>query len=111
MGRYILAIDQGTTGSRCFIFDSKGKVLSSSYQEFPQYFPKPGWVEHDANQIWSSVDAVVKKADTITQQTWDILVLQQRVWSICYLCITLSALVYLHPSVLSSSAVNRKVLL
>ncbi|MBF0490653.1 MAG: glycerol kinase GlpK [Candidatus Omnitrophica bacterium] len=62
MGQYILAIDQGTTGSRCFIFNSKGKILSSAYQEFPQYFPKPGWVEHDASQIWTSVESVVRKA-------------------------------------------------
>ncbi len=60
--KYILAIDQGTTGSRCFIFDSNGGIVSSAYQEFPQYFPKPGWVEHDANQIWTSVEAVIKKA-------------------------------------------------
>src|SRR4051812_5947601 len=62
MEKYILAIDQGTTGSRCFIFDSEGHVLTSSYQEFPQYFPKPGWVEHDANQIWKSVESVIRKA-------------------------------------------------
>jgi len=62
MNKYILAIDQGTTGSRCFIFDAKGSVVAKSYQEFPQYFPKPGWVEHDANEIWSSVESVIKKA-------------------------------------------------
>ncbi len=62
MNQYLLAIDQGTTGSRCFIFDSKGQVVSSAYQEFSQYFPKPGWVEHDANQIWASVQSVIKKA-------------------------------------------------
>src|SRR5690242_14312416 len=60
--QYILAIDQGTTGSRCFIFDSHGKVVASAYQEFTQYFPKPGWVEHDAQEIWSSVVSVIKKA-------------------------------------------------
>ncbi len=62
MTKYILAIDQGTTGSRCFIFDTKGRVVSSAYQEFTQYFPHPGWVEHDASQIWDSVCAVIKKA-------------------------------------------------
>ena len=62
MKKYILAIDQGTTGSRCFIFDSRGQVIASAYQEFPQYFPKPGWVEHDANQIWASVVAVIRKS-------------------------------------------------
>ncbi len=59
---YILALDQGTTGSRCFIFDGKGQVVGQAYQEFTQYFPKPGWVEHDAEEIWRSVCAVIKKA-------------------------------------------------
>ena len=49
-----LAIDQGTTGSRAFIFDSQGRVVASAYQEFKQYYPKPGWVEHDAQEIWDS---------------------------------------------------------
>ncbi len=62
MNKYILAIDQGTTGSRCFIFNHAGKVIASSYEEFTQYFPKPGWVEHDADQIWACVVSVVKKA-------------------------------------------------
>ena len=62
MSHYILAIDQGTTGSRCFIFDAQGKIISSAYQEFRQYFPKPGWVEHDANEIWASVQKVIHQA-------------------------------------------------
>lgn len=62
MGKYILAVDQGTTGSRCFVFDNQGRIVSSAYQEFPQYFPKPGWVEHDANEIWLSVQLVIKKS-------------------------------------------------
>ena len=48
----ILGIDQGTTGSRAFIFDEKGKVVTSAYTEFEQHFPRPGWVEHDASEIW-----------------------------------------------------------
>ena len=48
----ILGIDQGTTGSRAFIFDEHGKVVTSAYSEFEQFFPKPGWVEHDAAEIW-----------------------------------------------------------
>jgi len=60
--KYILSIDQGTTGSRAFIFDARGRVVSSSYQEFKQYYPKPGWIEHDALEIWTSVESVVKKA-------------------------------------------------
>jgi glycerol kinase len=48
----ILGIDQGTTGSRAFLFDEQGTVLASAYSEFEQHFPRPGWVEHDANEIW-----------------------------------------------------------
>lgn len=62
MKRYILAIDQGTTGSRAILFDGKGKVTGSSYQEFRQYFPKPGWVEHNAEEIWQSCVSVIQKA-------------------------------------------------
>ncbi len=58
----ILAIDQGTTGSRTFIIDKNLKVLGQAYAEFPQHFPKPGWVEHDAEQIWHSVEDTMKKA-------------------------------------------------
>jgi glycerol kinase len=48
----ILAIDQGTTGSTCIVFDEEGRPLGRAYSEFEQYFPKPGWVEHDAAEIW-----------------------------------------------------------
>ncbi len=48
----ILAIDQGTTGSTCLVFDEEGQIVGRSYSEFAQYFPKPGWVEHDAAEIW-----------------------------------------------------------
>ena len=60
--QYILALDQGTTGSRAFIFDSKGQIVTSDYKEFKQYFPKPGWVEHDAEEIWRSCTDVIKGA-------------------------------------------------
>ena len=62
--KYILAIDQGTTGTRTNIFNHAGALVASAYQEFPQYFPKPGWVEHDANEIWLSVEATIQKAIT-----------------------------------------------
>lgn len=62
MKKYILSIDQGTTGSRAFIFDAQGRVVASAYREFKQYYPKPGWVEHDAQEIWKSVEAVIRKA-------------------------------------------------
>ncbi len=58
----ILAIDQGTTSSRAMIFDAQGLVQASAQEEFPQYFPEPGWVEHDAEEIWSSVLSVCHKA-------------------------------------------------
>ena len=60
--KYILSIDQGTTGSRAFIFDQKGRAVSSAYQAFKQYYPKPGWVEHDADEIWRTCQDVIKKA-------------------------------------------------
>ena len=61
MKRYILAIDQGTTGSRAVIYDKNGRALVSVYQEFKQYFPQPGWVEHDPNEIWQSVYNSIQK--------------------------------------------------
>ena len=60
MRNYILALDQGTTGSRAFLFDGQGRAVASDYKEFPQYFPKPGWVEHDADEIWASCVVVIK---------------------------------------------------
>jgi glycerol kinase len=52
--RYVLAIDQGTTSSRAMLFDRQGRVVASAQEEFPQYFAQPGWVEHDADQLWAS---------------------------------------------------------
>jgi glycerol kinase len=59
--KYILSIDQGTTGSRAVLYDRTGKIITSAYQEFPQYFPKPGWVEHDPREIWESVNNSIQK--------------------------------------------------
>ena len=59
--RYILAIDQGTTGSRVVLYDRSGRKVESSYEEFPQHFPKPGWVEHDPHDIWNSVNNSIQK--------------------------------------------------
>lgn len=58
----ILAIDQGTTSSRALVFDHAGRILAGAQREFPQHFPQPGWVEHDALDIWRSVQAVVREA-------------------------------------------------
>src|SRR5207253_9037916 len=60
--KYVLALDQGTTSSRAIVFDHAGAVVSVAQQEFRQIFPKPGWVEHDANEIWASQAAVAKEA-------------------------------------------------
>ena len=60
--KYILALDQGTTSSRAIVFDHNGQICSVAQKEFTQYFPKPGWVEHDANEIWASQASVVAEA-------------------------------------------------
>ncbi|MEC2040519.1 glycerol kinase GlpK [Bacillus altitudinis] len=60
--KYILALDQGTTSSRAILFDQEGKIAHTAQKEFNQYFPNPGWVEHNANEIWSSVLSVISTA-------------------------------------------------
>ncbi|PNR98654.1 glycerol kinase [Petrotoga mexicana DSM 14811] len=62
MEKYILSIDQGTTSSRAIIFDHDGNVVSVAQQEFMQYYPKPGWVEHDPNEIWATTMGVIADA-------------------------------------------------
>lgn len=59
MEKYILSLDQGTTSSRAILFNEKGEIVHSSQKEFTQHFPKPGWVEHNANEIWGSILAVI----------------------------------------------------
>lgn len=59
--KYILAIDQGTTGSRAVVYDKKGRKVASSYSEFPQHFPRPGWVEHNPHDLWDSVNDSIQK--------------------------------------------------
>lgn len=61
MGKYVLSIDQGTTSTRAIVFDKKGNIIAVSQQEFTQYFSKPGWVEHDAEEIWETVKQVVSQ--------------------------------------------------
>jgi glycerol kinase len=58
----ILAIDQGTTGSTCIVFDERGGIAGRAYREFGQHFPRPGWVEHDAAEIWDVTRAVAREA-------------------------------------------------
>ena len=61
MSRYILSIDQGTTSSRIVIYNNKFNVVDSIQKEFKQFFPKNGWVEHDANEIWKDIKLLIFK--------------------------------------------------
>ena len=82
MSQFILAIDQGTTSSRSIIFDNAGNIISTAQKEFKQIFPKPGWVEHDAEEIWSTqmgtVAEVVAKANIKMNQIAGIGITNQR---------------------------------
>ena len=62
MKRYIMALDAGTTSNRCILFDRNGRICSGAQRELLQYFPQPGWVEHDANEIWASMLGVAVEA-------------------------------------------------
>ncbi|MDN3425787.1 glycerol kinase GlpK [Microbacterium sp. APC 3898] len=79
---YILSIDQGTTSSRAVLLNHKGEIFETAKQEFQQFFPKPGWVEHDANEIWTSVLAciaeVLRKSDIDPSQIAGIGITNQR---------------------------------
>lgn len=61
-GEYVAAIDQGTTSSRCIVFDRAGEIVAVAQREHRQIFPRPGWVEHDADEIWANVERVVRDA-------------------------------------------------
>ncbi|RYZ34973.1 MAG: glycerol kinase, partial [Sphingobacteriales bacterium] len=79
---YILALDQGTTSSRSLLFDQQGNIVSLAQKEFKQYFPKPGWVEHDAEEIWSTqygtLAEAVAKANLTMRQVAGIGITNQR---------------------------------
>ena len=62
MSKYVMALDAGTTSNRCILFDHEGNICSVAQKEFTQYFPKPGWVEHDADEIWSTQLGVAVEA-------------------------------------------------
>ena len=62
MKKYVMALDQGTTSSRCILFDKNGRLCSKAQKEFAQYYPKPGWVEHNPLEIWSSQLSVAVEA-------------------------------------------------
>ena len=65
MGRYVMALDAGTTSNRCILFNKKGEMCSVAQREFTQYFPQPGWVEHDADEIWATMLGVAVEAMTM----------------------------------------------
>lgn len=62
MEKYVMALDAGTTSNRCILFNKKGEICSVAQREFPQYYPHPGWVEHDGNQIWATQISVAVEA-------------------------------------------------
>src|SRR5882762_12019857 len=79
---YILALDQGTTSSRAILFDHKGQIIQLAQKEFQQYYPQPGWVEHDAEEIWSSqygvLAEVLAKSNITTRDVAAIGITNQR---------------------------------
>src|SRR5438067_2084373 len=62
MAKYVLSIDQGTTSTRAMLFDRKGNIVVTGQKEFTQYYRQPGWVEHDAMEIWESTNEVIMQA-------------------------------------------------
>lgn len=73
MAKYVMALDSGTTSNRCILFNEKGEMCSVAQKEFAQYFPKPGWVEHDADEIWSTqLEVAVKAMENINATAADI---------------------------------------
>src|SRR5262249_50273150 len=71
MTRHLLAIDQGTTGSTVLIMDLEGRTLARATREFPQHFPEPGWVEHEPDEIWQSVQGALAGAFHAAGIGWD----------------------------------------
>ena len=79
MPKYIMALDAGTTSNRCILFDHEGNICSMAQKEFRQIFPNPGWVEHDANEIWSTqLGVAVEAMSKIGATADDIAVLRTR---------------------------------
>lgn len=80
--RYVVAIDQGTTSTRCIVFDRHGQLVSLAQQEHKQYFPRPGWVEHDAAEIWRNVERLgplaLQRAGITTEQVAAVGIANQR---------------------------------
>ena len=89
-GRYVMALDAGTTSNRAIIFDEESRIVGVAQKEFTQYFSQPGWVEHDAEEIWSTMSTVMKEvlddANLAAVDIADIGITNQRetavVWSV-----------------------------
>ena len=62
MAKYVMALDAGTTSNRCILFDENGDICSMAQREFTQFFPQPGWVEHEAEEIWNTMLLVAQQA-------------------------------------------------
>ena len=90
MKSYILALDQGTTSSRAILFDSEGAIAGVAQREFTQIYPKPGWVEHNANEIWNTqlqvVQEVLAKNEVEPQQIAAIGITNQRETAVVWRC-------------------------
>ncbi|TVQ66624.1 MAG: glycerol kinase, partial [Oceanospirillales bacterium] len=71
MSKYLLAIDQGTTSSRAILFSKDGKIICTCQEEFPQHFPKDGWVEHNPEDIWQSVIKTCKDVLKLVDATYE----------------------------------------
>ena len=88
MAKYVMALDQGTTSSRCILFDREGRICSSAQKEFTQIYPRPGWVEHDPLEIWSSqLSVAVEALGKIGAEPSDIAAIgitNQRETTICF---------------------------
>lgn len=69
MAKYVMALDAGTTSNRCILFNEAGEICSMAQKEFRQFFPNPGWVEHDANEIWSTMLGVAVEAMNMIRAT------------------------------------------
>ena len=66
---YVMAIDQGTTGSTVLVFDRRGRIVGRAYSEFAQHYPKPGWVEHNPEEIWRVTLAVARRIQCRVQRS------------------------------------------
>jgi glycerol kinase len=88
MEKFILALDQGTTGNRGLVFDHAGRIRGQAYREFPQIYPQPGWIEHDAERIWREcrdlMNLAVADAEIDARQVAAVGITNQRETIVCW---------------------------